>query len=576
MALWRIAHADERVVSRFSREGSIPRPLATILACRGIATVSALRVFQEPQVADLHDPLLMNGMGEAIGRLLQARERGERVLLFGDYDVDGVASTAAMGKLCESLGLRYAFCHPDRFSEGYGFNRRGVTLAAEGGFPLIVTLDCGTESRGPIAEARALGIDTLVIDHHLQKGDLPPATAVVNPKKESCPYPFEGLVSASVVLKLARALVEVTPLTIPWREILQLAALATVADVAPLRDENRIIAMLGLDAVNSSPLPGIDALARAASVRVDRLGPGHFAFQLGPRLNAAGRLGKPELATMLLLESDREKCEAIADELNRLNSARQGIEKSIVEEAIEQIEGRVESGTEKVLVVAGRNWHRGVVGIVAARLIERYYRPAVVIALEEEMGHGSARSIPEFDLFGGLSRCSDLFATFGGHRHAAGLSIPAENIDPFRERINAVANELLGECDLVPKLDVDVILDLSELTLDLIRRIERMEPFGCGNPRPVIASEGVRIVRGPRTMGRNGSHLKLTIAPHDEAGPLLECVGWRMAGRLPDMPSGLADIAYAPQVNEWDGVESVRLVLKDLRPHGEDSPHAAR
>ena len=562
--LWKIQDVDERTVSLLAREASLPPPLASILVQRGITTPDMARVFLSPSISDLHDPFLMDGMDAATERLRLARERGERIMLFGDYDVDGVASTAAIGKILECLCLRYAFCHPDRFTEGYGFNPRGVELARKSGSSLIIALDCGTESFGPIAEARAAGIDCIVLDHHIQRGDLPPANAIVNPKKSSCPYPFEGLVSAAIVLKLARALVEKVPLRIPWSELLQLAALATVADVATLREENRVIAILGLDAINRSPLPGISALVRASGLGDVKIGAGHLAFQLGPRLNAAGRIGTPQIATQLLLETDDAQCQGIARELNRLNSARQSMEKSTVQEAIAQIEGREEIGARKVIVVAGANWHRGVVGIVAARILERYYRPTVVIACSEGTGHGSARSIPEFDLFRGLSQCQDLFSAFGGHTHAAGISLPEATIDLFRERINMVAEEALSEDDLQPKLRVDGIVRLGDLDFDLLRLLEKLEPFGAGNPRPVMASKGIRLIGEPRTIGRAKNHVKLTLGPSSGSGPSFECVGWGMAGRIPQTGSDVFDAAFVPQINEWNHVRRIQLVLKDI------------
>jgi single-stranded-DNA-specific exonuclease len=562
--LWKIKDVDERTVSQLARESGLAPPLAAILVQRGIATPDMARVFLYPNISDLHDPFLMDGMEAATERIRLAYERGERVLLFGDYDVDGITSTAAMGKILECLGLRYAFCHPDRFTEGYGFNRSGVRLAKESGSKLIITLDCGTESPDAIAEARNDGIDCIVLDHHIQRGVLPPANAIVNPKKSSCPYPFEGLVSAAIVLKLARALVEKVPLRIPWGELLQLAALATVADVAALREENRVIAILGLDAINRSPLPGISALVRAAGLGDVKIGAGHLAFQLGPRLNAAGRIGTPQLATRLLLEVDDGKCREIARELNRLNSARQSLEKSIVQEAIAQLEEREGAGSRKVIVVAGHNWNRGVVGIVAARLLERYYRPTVVIACSDGMGHGSARSIPEFDLFRGLSQCQDLFSAFGGHTHAAGISLPQETIDLFRERINTVADEVLSEEDLQPKLRVDGIVRLGEIDFDLLRSLEKLEPFGAGNPRPVMAARGVRLIGEPRTIGRAKNHVKLTLGPSGGRGPSFECVGWGMAGRLPQTGNDVFDVAFVPQINEWNHVRRIQLVLKDV------------
>ena len=566
MPQWKIRNVDNDTAARLARDASLPEPIARILVNRGITNAKGARAFLNPSLSDLHDPLLMHDMDKAIERLRLARERREKVLLFGDYDVDGVTATAAMGKILESLGLPYAACHPDRLNEGYGFNSRGVKRAIDQGCSLIFTLDCGTEAIEPVAEARSHGIDVIVIDHHIQKGSLAPATAIVNPKKHCCPYPFEQLVTAGLILKFARAFVERVPLSIPWDELLQLAALGTVADVAPLREENRVISILGLEAINRSPLPGLSALADAAAIRAEKLTTGHFAFQLGPRINAAGRLGNPELATQLLLETDRGKCRMIADELNRLNGKRQAMEKGVSEEAIARIEGRGGLRGQKLLVVEGRGWHRGVVGIVAARIVEKYYRPAVVIAVENGMGHGSARSIPRFDLFGALCNCKDLFSSFGGHRAAAGLSLPEDKIDLFRERINAVADKLLSEDDLVQELAIDDTLPIEELGFDLLLMMEKLEPFGLGNPRPVLASMGVRLMQGPRLIGRNRDHIKMKLGPAEHGGRTLDCVGWRMAGRIPELRGGLLDVAYVPQVNEWRNVKRIQLVLKDIRP----------
>ncbi|MCX6357811.1 MAG: single-stranded-DNA-specific exonuclease RecJ [Candidatus Aureabacteria bacterium] len=567
---WQLRETDSRVVALLARDASLPRPLAAILAGRGITTPAQARVFFEPRIADLHNPLLMDEMEAAVRRLLLAAERGERILLFGDYDVDGITSTAAMGTILETLGLAYSFCHPDRFGEGYGFNRRAVRIARERGAGLIIALDCGTEAAGPVAEARAAGIDVIVIDHHLQSDELPPANAVVNPKKERCPYPFEGLVTAALVLKFARALVERHPLPMPWEKLLQLAALGTVADVvAPLRDENRIIATLGLAALNRNPIPGLRALIAAAGVRAPRLGASHLAFQLAPRLNAAGRIGAPERATRLLLESDETVCASLAGELDILNRERQAIERKILDEALGQIEKGAGIKDRKVLVVAGEGWHRGVVGIVAARILERYHRPAVVIALDGGHGHGSARSIPSFDLFGALSRCRELFSAFGGHRHAAGLSLPVGHIDLFREKINDLADELLTEEDLIPSLTVDAMIDLGEINFEFLRALERVEPCGAGNPMPVFACRGVRAVDGPRAMGKTGAHVRFTVAPAAGRGAVLECVGWNMAGRLPSLTDGLVDIAFSPRSNEWNGLMRIQLVIKDISQYGD-------
>jgi single-stranded-DNA-specific exonuclease len=565
---WEKIETDRSEVVSLSRKASLPMLLATILVSRGIRTPETARVFLQPRISDLHDPCTMDDMEKATERLCTARARGERVFLFGDYDVDGVSSTAAMGKVLESLGLAYAFCHPDRLREGYGFNSRGVRLARETGATLIIALDCGTEDVAPVEEARANGIDVIVIDHHHQKGELSPATAIVNPKKRRCPYPFEGLVSAGIVLKFARALVEKISLDIRWGELLQLAALATVADVAPLREENRLIAMLGLREINRAPLPGLSALARAAGIHGKRIATGQLAFQFGPRINAAGRLGAPELATEILLESNPRRCHVLADRINRLNSKRQSIERGVADEVIRQIEQSGAASRDKVLIASGPGWHRGVVGIVASRLLERYHRPAIVLAIENGMGYGSARSIPGFDMFNALSRCRELFSTFGGHRLAAGISIEAHRIEPFRKMINEIAEESLSEDDLLPRITVDETVWVEDIDFELLRMMERLEPFGLGNPRPVLASMAVRLLQRPCIIGRNRDHIKLRLGPSEAGGQTIECVGWNMAGRLPGIPGDLLDIAYFPQINEWRNEKRIQLVLKDIKAAG--------
>ncbi len=564
---WRIRAVDEGEVARLAADASLPLPLASILAGRGIATAEAARIFLSPRISDLHDPLLMDEMEKATVRLRMARERGETVLLFGDYDVDGISSTAAMGKVLEALGLRYAFIHPNRLTEGYGFNARGVRAARRLGASLIVTLDCGTEAAGPVAEAREAGLDVIVIDHHLPKGPLPPATAVVNPKKEGCPYPFGDLAAAGVVLKFARALVETLPARLPWG-----AAPARGArhrrrrGPAPGREPHH------RDARPRSPrprtAPGDRGAAPGGGYRPGGGAGAPSRLPGGPADQRRGSRRSPEEATGLLLARDLANCRPAAHALNRLNARRQAIEKRIAGEALLQVERSGDAGRRKALVVAGKDWHPGVIGIVAARILERYHRPTVVIALDAQGGHGSARSIPAFDLFGGLSRCRDLFSSFGGHRLAAGLTLPLHNIEAFRERFSAVAEELLSDEDLVPSLSVDCALPLGELDPAFLGLLGRLEPFGSGNPQPVIVSERVHVAGAPRTMGASGTHLKFAlVAPEPGADPL-ECVGWNMAHRLPELSGGPLDIAYAPRRGEWRGVKRTELILKDFRPSG--------
>lgn len=561
--IWKVPRIDEEKAVLLAEDLSLSLPLARLLLLRGFKEAACARRFLEPRPEDTHDPYLMADMEKAVERTLRAIREKEKILIFGDYDVDGVTSITVVASLLRAAGVDFITHQPNRLEEGYGFQAAGAELARREGCGLILTVDCGTGAHAAIRQAREFGIDVIVIDHHQPRGGLPPATAILNPTRPDCSYPFKGLAAVGVAFKFLQAGKKRWGVELPRSRIWQLAALGTVADMVPLLDENRIIVRMGLELLRKRSDPSLRALAAVAGLEPQDLNTHHLSFQFAPRLNAAGRLGSPEVGLDLLGGSDPEVIRELAIELNRLNQVRRNVQAGIYEEAELKLCRRSGKYPDRVIVVEGEGWSKGVVGIVASKLQEKYYRPIFVIGLEGEDGVGSGRSIPGFDLFGALSRCGDLLERFGGHRQAAGLSIKKGMIDRFRERINAVAAETLGEEGLTPKLRLDGELRLEEIDLKLLGELDRLEPFGLGNPRPVFFSSALNLKGFPRIMGREQSHLKIRVEDGREGR---ECVGWGMAYRAGELSRGRIDIAYQLKVNEWRGRRTVQLVLKDFRP----------
>lgn len=435
-------------------------------------------------------------------------------------------------------------------------------MALDFGADLLFTLDCGTEAGEAIEYARSRGLDVIVIDHHKQKGDLPPAYAVLNPNRNDCSYPFKGLAAVGVVFKFLHAGFSSWKAYLDWERLYQIAALGTVADVAPLIDENRVITKVGLYFLGRKPDPALGALLRVAGVEPAELNAGHLSFQIAPRLNAAGRMGRPEIGRRLLLSKDQGEIRELAGKLDRMNYQRRSLQAEIYDESVAMIEADPGKYLRNVIVVAGEGWNKGIVGIVAAKIQERYYRPTVIIALEGEEGSGSARSIPGFDLFSAISRCSSSLSRFGGHKAAAGLSIDRGRIDDFRDRFDRTAAELLGEDDLIPKLGIDAELSISEVGMSLIDELESLEPFGMGNRRPVFSSSMVPIAAPPVIMGKKKNHLKIRVGAGNN---ISECVGWDMAHRIDELETEQIDVVYQLKADEWNNRRRVQMVLKDFR-----------
>ena len=562
MAIWREESIDEITARRLSGEVGVLLPVARLLLKRGYGESEAARRFLNPQPVHLLDPFLMLDMEKAVERMGRAISGKEKIFVFGDYDVDGVTSITLLCALLDCVGADYRLHQPNRLKEGYGLSREGVEMALDFGADLLFSLDCGTEAGAAIEYAKSRGLDVIVIDHHKQKDELPPAYAVLNPNRNDCPYPFKGLAAAGVVFKFLHAGFSRWKVRLDWERLYQIAALGTVADVAPLVDENRVITKVGLYFLGRNPDPSLGGLLRVAGIEPGNLNAGHLSFQLAPRLNAAGRMGSPEIGRGLLLSKDPVEIRELAEKLDRMNYQRRSIQAEIYDQSMAMIDSDRAKYLRNVIVVAGEGWNKGIVGIVAAKIQERYYRPTVVIALDGDDGSGSARSIPGFDLFSAISRSSSLLSRFGGHRAAAGLSIDRGRIDDFRDEFDRVAGEMLGGDDLVPKLKIDAELSISEVGLSLIDELESLEPFGMGNRRPIFSSSEISISGAPVVMGKKKDHLKIRVG---RDGDTRECVGWGMAHRIEELSAEMIDVAYQLKADEWRERRRVQMVLKDFR-----------
>ncbi len=537
---------------------------ARILLQRGLDTPALARDFLEGRLANLPDPFLLLGMERAVTRLVHALKNRERVQIHGDYDVDGITGTALLVDGMRSFGFEVDYHLPLRLKDGYGLSAEALQEAAGSGVRVVVSVDCGVSALAEAALAKQLGLDLIVTDHHHPPETLPLAYAIINPHQPGCLFPYKELAGVGVafflLVALRKALRDARCFdgqTEPdLRLSLDLVALGTIADMVPLTGVNRMLTKVGLQLLDKAPRPGIRALK--ASAAVDTVNCGTVGFRLAPRLNAAGRLEDASLGVELLLGQKLAEATDTAEFLDGLNSERQAIEKEALEQAIERLEKGGE-GRAHSIVLADARWHPGVIGIVASRLVERYHRPTVLIALDGGQGKGSARSIRGFHLYDALSHCREHLLGFGGHAYAAGLSLQDARLDAFTEAFEVAAAASLTDDDMVPCLAHDGDVLLEELDLKTVRQLEGLNPFGMGNPEPVFVVTGVRVQQAS-VVGRD--HLRFTVR---QEGYSLPCIAFGMAGRLAEL-SGSVDILCSPAINEWKERVDVQLRVKDIRP----------
>lgn len=556
------AKDNEAAVPSFFREEGVPEGTARILQRRGIGTAEALRHFLHDSMADLADPFLMKGMREAADRILRALRERERFVIYGDYDVDGITATSILYRFFRRLGADVGFYIPGRDGEGYGLNEGAVKKLCEAGCRLIITVDCGISSAALI-DAWAGRVDFIVTDHHVPPEVLPErAVAVVNPHQKDCPYPYEELAGCGVAYMLCRALHQKL-YGEDYTDDVELAALGTIADMVPLTGENRILVKTGLARFPKTEIVGLAALLKAAGLSDGRDGKritsDQVSFGLAPRLNASGRIAHAKKGVALMTTEEPDEAERLAEEMCAINVERQTIERAIFQEALTRLE-ELEGEQSMALVIDGKDWHPGVIGIVASRVLEQFHRPVLVITVHDGVGKGSCRSIPGFNIYEALKAQSDLLLQFGGHTMAAGFSIAADKIPLFRERLNAYAAERLTEEDCIPQLELEQFLPLPEVTLDFIHSLELLEPCGCENPRPLFASRRV-FVESARRMGAENRHFKCLLS---EGGTAAEAVFWNPGEEDPCAPGEEIAVAYEPEIHEWYG-EHVQLIGKDVR-----------
>jgi len=554
---------DEATVAALAATLHLPPLVCTLLSARGVNTEVAAKAFLRPRLEALHLPELMLGMEAAVQRLVRAIRDGETILVHGDYDVDGICSSTIMVRVISHLGGKAVPFLPHRMTDGYDLGDAGVRAATRVGARLVLTCDCGTSAHAAIAELSRAGIDVIVSDHHLPSRAVPECVAVLNPRQPGCPYPDKDLCAAGVAFKLSLALLQAMHgAENVALHLLDLVALATIADVAPLRGENRILVRAGLKVMAETRHVGLRALLDAAGLDRAALTAGRIGFILAPRLNAAGRVGNAMRGVELLLTAEVSEANRIARELEEMNRTRQDLDRSVLA-AVRRMADALDLDQTYGVVLGSAGWHPGVIGIVASRLVEDLARPVMLVALEDGIGKGSGRSISAFDLHAGLTACGDLLMRFGGHRAAAGLTIAADRMDAFAERFNAVARERLVADDLVPQLRVDAEISLEDVTPDLDALLRHFEPFGVGNPAPVLVARGVRVEGPPRLVGQGGGGLKLQLA---RSAGSLEAIGWGMGDLARDLSPGASiDVAFRLERDHFGGVSRLVARLADLR-----------
>ena len=565
--LWEHLACADAQASALAASLQIDPVVARLLCLRGLGDPDAATRFLNPSLDHLLDPFQLADMPTAVDRLLGAVERRERIAVHGDYDVDGVIATVILRRALELLGGDVVHFIPHRILDGYGLLPEAVDrLHAQQDVRVIVSVDCGIRSDAAARRARDLGVDLIITDHHEPDLTLPDALAVINPKRHDCTYPDKDLSGAGVALKLVQALCARTGRQGWLPAFIKMAAVGTLADVVPLRGENRVIAKLGLERLSQGPhTVGLRALLEASGLTGKPIDSFHVGFVLAPRINAAGRMSTPDLATRLLLAVDEgmaDEARLLAEQLNAENTERQREEAEILVQARRAVETDPDVGAHGLLVVSGDGWHRGVIGIVASKLVDAFHRPAIVLAIEEDVAYGSGRSIPGFDLLAALERCRDLFTRFGGHRQAAGLTLEASRLKEFRTRITEDADARLGPDELTPRLRIDGALPLPAITAGVIAGVATLAPFGVGNRRPIFHADGVAIVDGPRTVKER--HLKMSVR---QGQRVFRAIAWQAAERADFLNAHRAalNLAFSLTENHYRGQTFVELSVADVQ-----------
>ena len=557
---WVIKRPDQALQQKLQKELGVSSILAQLLINRDLTSLSEIERFLSCQKSLLYDPFTLQGMRKAVSRIRTAIAAREKILIYGDYDADGITAACVLITFLKQEGADVSSYIPHRIDEGYGLNMEAVRFARSQGTSLVIAVDCGTTDKEEVAYLNRYGIDTIIIDHHQVRGELfPDAYSLINPLQPGCGYPFKDLAAVGLAYKVVCALSGDAGNA--GDEYLDLVAVGTVADVVPLVGENRILTRHGLARLRTTARVGLKALMEAAGIYGRNIQTEHIGFIIGPRINVSGRIGSADLALRLLLTEDADEARQISGILNQENSTRQRMQEEIFKEALSHIEGQVNFKDHQVIVVWGHGWHPGVVGIVASKIVDRFYRPAIVLGVKEKIAKGSGRSIDNFHLFEAVHRCRALVENFGGHEAACGLTILTDNLERFRDSINTVARQMLSADDLVPKVDVEMEMPLHLVKKEIIKDLERLSPYGMGNPQPLFLSTGVRLKDAPTRFGKNGMRMWVT---DKKMTCEAVCFNAYDLGAFPD--AGALDLVYYPKIRKISGIDSVELEVEDLKP----------
>ena len=561
MKRWKLLKAEENAVENLHQALKVNKTLCKILVQRGYISFESARHFFRPELANLYSPWLMKDMNLAVERIQKAFNSNEKILVFGDYDVDGTTSVASMYQFLKDIHPEVDFYIPHRYREGYGVSKAGIDYAKSNGITLIISLDCGIKSIDLIEYAKILDIDFIVCDHHLPEAELPPAVAILNPKQKDCPYPFKELCGCGVGFKLMMALAEILELpSTSYLKYLDLVATAIAADIVPIVDENRILAFYGLKMVNENPCEGIKALRQLAGSQKEMFLT-NLVFVIAPRVNAAGRMDDAKKAVQLFIEKDCEKALLFAEMLHKDNTERKEADSSITEEALAYLDNNIILKAQKTTVVYNEHWHKGVVGIVASRLIETYYRPTVVLTKSGVVVAGSARSVPGYNLYEAIYACREFLLGYGGHFAAAGMTLLPDKIDAFARKFEEVVSATITDELLIPQIIIDAEISFADITMSLYKLICQMEPYGPENMRPVFIVRNVKDTGYSKVVKEH--HIRFVLT---QSNITLTGIGFNMAEKFSIIESGKPiDIVFNIDENEWNGVKSLQLKVCDLR-----------
>ena len=572
LAQWRVADTDLAIRQALVATTGLSPLLCQVLINRGMTDAAAAQAFLTPSLHDLHDPYRMHGMAQAVQRLVAAIRQGERIAIYGDYDVDGVTATALLVTFFDELGLKVPYYIPERASEGYGLNAASMRQLASAGVRLLITVDCGSTALEEVALARRLGMDIVITDHHQPPERLPDACAVLNPHQPACAYPNKHLCGVGVVFKLLTALraalrqAQLLSDHLPnLKRHLDFAALGTIADVMPLREENRGIVHCGLQELTQTRKLGLRALRQVSSRAEKPAGVGEVGFQLAPRLNASGRLGSATHSVELLTARDALEAGRLAQLLDVVNQQRRALQQAMEEDVHERIAQQYNGSPPAAIVLGDPAWHLGVVGIVAAKMVEAYHRPTFLLHINGDTARGSGRSIPAFNLYHGLQRCAQWLRQFGGHKYAAGLTMDTAHLPFLQEDFIRFATDTLAPEDLQPTLHLDAVVALADITPALVADLERCEPHGAGNPTPLFCAQAVQLASAIRLLGQQGQHARFRVA---QDGVTLNVVAFHQAEQVLALPAeAVVDIVFTPTINIWRDQHTLELHLRALRPH---------